>query len=106
MAKILEKVVKDGMKENKCIMGTKQVITSVKNSKLIILSNSIPQNILKKIKGATKNGKVSTIDFNGSSVELGKLCGVQYRVSTLSLSSLSESNLKSILKESKREVEQ
>ena len=105
MAKILEKAVKDRMKEGKCIMGTKQAITSVKNSKLIVLSNSIPQDALEKVRGAAKNGKVSTIDFNGSSVELGKLCGVQYRVSTLSLSSLNESDLKSILKESKREVE-
>ena len=41
MSKILEKSLKDALKEDKLTMGTKQVLNSVKNSKLIVLSQSV-----------------------------------------------------------------
>ena len=50
-----------------------------------------------------KNAKVPIVEFKGSSVALGKLCGLQFRVSTVSFTSLSDANIKSILKESETE---
>ena len=41
MSKILEKSLRDARKEDKLTMGTKQVLNSIKNSKLIVLSQSI-----------------------------------------------------------------
>ncbi|MFQ6025870.1 MAG: ribosomal L7Ae/L30e/S12e/Gadd45 family protein, partial [Nitrosopumilaceae archaeon] len=98
--------VKDAIEEDNCLLGVKQVITSMKNSKLVVLSTSIPQNILGKIHESAKNEKVPTLDFTGSSVTLGRLCGVQFRVSAVSVTSLSDTNLKSIIRESKEQVEQ
>ncbi len=92
------------MEDNKCSFGTKQVVTSIKNSKLVILSESIPKNMSQKIHENAKNSKVSTIDFKGSSVALGRLCGAQFRISALSLKTLSDTNLKSILKEAEQET--
>lgn len=106
MAKLLEKVIKDAMEENKCSLGAKEVIGSLKNSKLVVLSESVPQNMLQKIQKNAKNSKVPTLNFKGSSVALGRLCGTQFRISTLSLKTLSETNLKSILKEAKQENQQ
>lgn len=106
MAKLLEKVIKDSMEDNKCAFGAKEVINSMKNSKLIVLSESVPQNMLQKILGNAKNSKVPTLNFKGSSVTLGRLCGTQFRISAISLKNLSETNLKSIFKETEQENQQ
>lgn len=99
MSKLLEKALKDAIKEDKCILGSKQVLASLQDSKLVVVSNSVQKNTNEKIQSDAKKTKVPTMQFTGSSVALGKLCGVQFRVSIISFSSLSDSNIKSILKE-------
>jgi large subunit ribosomal protein L30e len=106
MTKLLEKVIKEAMDDNKCSLGAKEVVTSMKSSKLIILSDSVPKNILQKIYETAKTSKIPTMNFKGSSVTLGRLCGTQFRISALSLKSLSDANLKSILKEAEQENQQ
>ncbi|MBI3640698.1 MAG: ribosomal L7Ae/L30e/S12e/Gadd45 family protein [Thaumarchaeota archaeon] len=106
MAKLLEKIIKDAMDDKKCSLGAKEVIGSMKNSKLIILSQSIPKNMLQKIQETAMSSKVPTMNFKGSSVELGRLCGTQFRISALSLKTLSETNLKTLLKEVEEEIQQ
>ena len=83
MGKLLEKALKDALNENKCILGTKQVIQSIKNAKLVVLSKSMTPEELEKIQESSKDDKVSTLNFDGTSVALGKLCGLQYRVSSV-----------------------
>ena len=106
MAKLLEKIIKDAMDDKKCTLGAKEIIGSMKNSKLIILSQSIPKITLQKIQETATNSKVPTLNFKGSSVELGRLCGTQFRISALSLKTLSETNLKTLLKEVEEETQQ
>jgi large subunit ribosomal protein L30e len=99
MLKLLEKVIKDAIEEDKCTFGTKEAISTIKNSKLIVLSHSIKEETLEKIQQVAKGSKVPTLKFNGSSVELGRLCGTQFRISAVSLKTLSDNNLKAITKE-------
>ena len=103
MSKILEKALKDAIKENKCTIGTKEVMNSLKTSKLILLSKSVEKNTSDKIQENAKKEKVPMVQFEGSSVALGRLCGLQFRVSSVSFTSLSDANIKSILKESGKE---
>ena len=100
MSKILEKALKDSIKENKCIFGSKQVIKSIKNSKLIVVSQSLTNEISKKLAETAEQEKVPTVKFEGTSVALGKLCGFQFRISTIAFNSLTEANITSIIKES------
>lgn len=95
----MEKTLKDALKDNKCVLGTKQVIQSIKNAKLVVISSSLTPDELKKIQDSTTSEKISTLNFDGTSVALGKLCGLQYRVSAASLTSIADSNIKAILKE-------
>ena len=99
MGKLLEKALKDALNDNKCILGAKQVVQSIKNAKLVVISSSLTPEELKKIQDSTSDGKISTLNFGGTSVALGKLCGLQYRVSAASLTSIADSNIKAILKE-------
>ena len=103
MRKVLEKALKDSQKENKSILGSKQVLASLKNSKLIVVSQSAPKIMAEKIIEGAKKEKISTLQFEGSSVALGRLCGLQFRVSTVSLTSASDATIKSIMKESDTE---
>ena len=98
--KILEKTLKDAVKENQCVLGTKEVLNSISKSKLIVLSRSIQTETRQKIESDAKKSKIPTLTFNDTSVNLGKLCGLQFRVSTLSLPQISESDITSLRKES------
>ncbi len=99
MGKLLEKALKDALSDNKCILGEKQVVQSIKNAKLVVISKSLSEDALEKLQDSAKNEKVSTLQFDGTSVALGKLCGLQFRVSAASLTSIADSNIKAILKE-------
>ena len=100
MAKLLEKTLKDAIKENNHVIGTKQVMSSIKSSKLVIISQSIPSSTIQQIEDSTKKENIPLLHFEGTSIMLGRLCGLQFRVSTISLKSLSNTNIQAILKES------
>ena len=99
MTKLLEKAIKDAIKKRKPTIGTKQVMNSMKNSKLIVISQTVPNEAIIKVEKNAKNNNVPILNFEGSSVALGKLCGLQFRVSVISLDSLSNTNSQAILKE-------
>jgi large subunit ribosomal protein L30e len=103
MSKILEKILKDALKEDKVMMGTKQVLSSMKNSKMIILSQSIKKDMFEQIESNAKKEKIPLVNFQGTSVALGRLCGLQFRISTISFTSLSDTDIKSILKDNETE---
>ena len=103
MSKLLEKALKDAIKEEKCTIGAKQVLGSLKDSKLIVVSQSVQKNFSQKIEENTKNAKIPTVQFKGSSVALGRLCGLQFRVSTISFTSITDANITSILNENENE---
>lgn len=103
MSKMLEKILKDALKEDKITMGTKQVLSSMKNSKLIVLSQSVQKEMFAKIELDAKKEKIPLVNFQGTSVALGRLCGLQFRISTISFTSLSDANIKSILKDTETE---
>lgn len=83
--KNLEKTIKDAISSNKCKIGTREVMGSIKGSKLIVLSDSLIPADKSKILEEARNAQVPTLPFNGNSVKLGKLCNKPFRISTLSL---------------------
>ena len=97
--KQLEKTLKDAIKEDSCIFGTKQVLGNMSKSKLVLISKSVPNLISEKIEDNAKKSKVSTISYNDTSVNLGKLCGLQFRVSTISLTNIADADIKVLQKE-------
>jgi large subunit ribosomal protein L30e len=98
VVKILEKSLKDARKEDRLTMGSKQVLNSLKNSKLIVLSQSVKKEMFEKIESDAKKEKIPLVNFQGTSVALGRLCGLQFRISTISFTSIDDANIKSILK--------
>jgi len=79
------------------------VLNSVKNSKLIVLSQSVEKEMFEKIESDAKKERIPSVNFQGTSVALGRLCGLQFRISTLSFTSITDTNIKSILKDTETE---
>ena len=99
MAKQLEKALTDAIKARKRVIGTKQIASTIKDSKLVVISRSVPTLSAKKIEETAQNNSVPLVHFNDTSLILGKLCGLPFRVSVISLNTLSNTNIQSILKE-------
>ena len=98
--KNLEKTIKDAIISKKCKIGTRQVMGSVKGSKLIVLSDSLFPGDKSKILEEARNSKVPTLPFKGNSVQLGKLCNKPFRISTLSLRIGNEDEIQELVNES------
>ena len=103
MSKILEKSLRDARKEDKLTMGAKQVLNSIKNSKLIVLSQSIKKEMIEQIESDAKKEKIPLVNFQGTSVAVGRLCGLQFRISTISFTAIDDASIKSILKDTEAE---
>ena len=58
MTKLLEKALADAIKEKKRIIGVKQIIASIKNCKLIVISESVPTNKAEKIEENAKKDRM------------------------------------------------
>ena len=99
MAKQLEKALTDAIKTRKRVLGTKQITSTIKDSKLVVISKSVPTLSAKKIEETAQNNNVPFVHFNDTSLILGKLCGLPFRVSAISLSAVSNTNIQAIIKE-------
>lgn len=101
MSKILEQVIKDSLSSNKCNVGSKEVLRSIKNSKIVVCSQSLPAHIRSEIEQSAKSASVPIYNFNNTSVELGRLCNKSFRISVISIDRSSNSDISAILEETK-----
>lgn len=93
---LLSKVIKEAMKSGRYSLGTRAVISEMKGSKLVICTKSLPGEIGQKLRAeAVKNG-VNVIDIAKSSSELGRMVGRPFRISAMSLRSVSEQELRQL----------
>lgn len=76
---------------------------SVAGTKLIVVSRSVQEGRSAAIAAGAEEAGVPTVRFAGSSVALGRLCGVQFRVSAAALTSAADATVKSIVSETENE---
>jgi large subunit ribosomal protein L30e len=97
--KNLEKTIKEAISSNKCKIGTREVMGSIKGSKLIILSDSLVEIDRSKILEEAKAAQVPTLPYNGNSVQLGRLCNKAFRISAISLKIGKDNEIQELLNE-------
>ena len=97
MIKTLEKVVKNAITENKYKSGAKEVLQSLKGSKLLIMSKSLGLDDKQKLENQANSLKIPIYHFEGNSVQLGKLCNKPFRISIISIKSASNEEISSII---------
>ncbi|MCX8188183.1 MAG: ribosomal L7Ae/L30e/S12e/Gadd45 family protein [Nitrososphaeria archaeon] len=92
---LLEQVTKKG----KIVYGTKEVMEELKGSKAILISTSVKPEIRQKLLRDCKKNSIPVIEYNGSSIDLGRALGKNFRISVLSIKSTGGLDLKEILSE-------
>jgi large subunit ribosomal protein L30e len=97
--RMLEKVIKDAVAADKYRSGTKEVLQSIKGSKLIIVSKSINSNDRTRLKEQTKSANVAIYEFSGNSVQLGKLCNKPFRITAIAVKSGAVEEINAIMSE-------
>ena len=97
----LEKVIKDAVVADKYKSGVKEVLQSVKGSKLIIVINSINPDDRKKLEEQAKSTNVAIYEYSGNSVQLGKICNKPFRITTLAIKSGTPEEISAIVSEKK-----
>ena len=95
LGQILSRVVKTG----KCVLGLREVQKSVRGSKIIIYSTKIPRDKIKQLLEACRAANVPTLAYDGTSFELGSLCGKRFRVSALAVKAAGDVDLTPLLNE-------
>lgn len=83
----MEKVVKDAVESKKYKSGFRETLASVKGSKLLIISNSVATAERTSLQDQAKAAGVPVYEFQGNSVQLGKMCNRPYRVSAIAIKS-------------------
>lgn len=97
----LEKVIKDAVVADKYKSGVKEVLQSVKGSKLIIVSKSIDPDDRKKLEEQAKSTNVAIYEYSANSVQLGKLCNKPFRITTIAIKSGTPEEISAIVSEKK-----
>jgi large subunit ribosomal protein L30e len=97
--KTLEKVIKDAVAADKVKSGVREVLQSAKGSKLVIVSKSIDAADRAKLDERTKSASVAVYEFDGNSVQLGKLCNKPFRVTAIALKGTSDAEIKAVMAE-------
>jgi large subunit ribosomal protein L30e len=97
--KALEKVIKDAVAADKYKSGVKEVLQSVKGSKLVIVSKSIDSADRAKLEEQAKAANVAVYEYPGTSVQLGKLCNRPFRVTAIAIKSGTSAEIEAIMSE-------
>jgi large subunit ribosomal protein L30e len=97
--KALEKVIKDAVAADNYKSGIKEVLQSVKGTKLIIVSKSIDSGDKAKLEEQAKTANVSVYEYPGTSVQLGKLCNKPFRITAIAIKSGTSAEIDSIMAE-------
>ncbi len=96
---VLARVIKEALKTGKFTIGTKEVISELKSSKMVIAASTIsalgtPEGGL--LKEAEKS-KVPVVKIDKSSAQLGRLMGKPFRVSAISLRVVAEGDFRQLV---------
>ena len=96
---VLARVLKEALKTGKFTIGTREVISELKSSKMVIAASTIsdlgtPEGGL--LKEAEKN-KVPVVKIDKSSAQLGRMLGKPFRVSAISLRVVAEGDFRQLV---------
>jgi len=91
--KDLEKVLRTVMKTGKVVIGSKEALRSVKGSKLIIYSSSLSEEKISNITKECKALEVPLMKFEGTTIDLGRICGRLHPISAMAIKSPGEGDL-------------
>ena len=93
--------IKRIIKTGKIEYGTKKAIEYTLNgkAKLIITAENCPKEIKEDIMHYTKQAKITQIEFKGTALDLGEICGKPFLVANLTVLDTGDVDIKNITEE-------
>jgi ribosomal protein L30E len=96
---VLARVLKEAIKSGKYTIGTKEVISELKSSKMVIAASTIsslgtPEGGLLK---EAEKAKVPVVRIDRSSAQLGRMMGKPFRVSAVALRVVAEGDYRELV---------
>lgn len=85
MLKTIEKTLKEAVGSSNFKCGHRQVLQTIKGSKLIVLSRSVNSTTRRVLEQQALVTGVPIHQFDGNSMQLGKLCGKPFRVAVVAI---------------------
>ena len=84
---MVEKDIKNALKEKKLIIGSKSVLMNIKSAGVsyVIYPINCREGVLKELKYYSKNFGLDIRKFKGNSRQLGELCGKPFNVMLLGI---------------------
>jgi len=83
----LTEEIQSAIKSDKTIFGYRKTINFMKlyTPKLIIIAKNVPENMRKEIEHNAEIAEVKVKVFNGTSKELGLICGKPFPITTITI---------------------
>jgi large subunit ribosomal protein L30e len=85
MVKTIEKTLKEAVGSSNFKCGYKQVLQTIKGSKFIVLSRSVNATTRRVLEQQALATGVPIHQFDGNSMQLGKLCGKPFRIAVVAI---------------------
>lgn len=81
------KELKDALKDNKVVFGSKRTIKYLKlgNVKLIVIASNCPDDVKADLEKYTKLSGIKLESFDGTAKQLGVFCGKPFSIASLAI---------------------
>jgi len=99
----VDKAIATAVKTGKVSLGAKNTVKNAKlgKSKLVIVASNCPKKVREDIEYYCQLSKVPLLVYDGSSINLGAVCGKPFTVSALSIRDPGESDVLKIVRSRK-----
>lgn len=91
----IERGIRVAVDTGKVILGSNKSIQAIKlgNGELVVMAENAPKNVKADIEAYSNLSEMPVYTFEGSSVELGSICGKPFTVSVLVVQEPGDSNI-------------
>ncbi|AWX33156.1 MAG: 50S ribosomal protein L30e [Methanosphaera sp.] len=91
----IERGIRVAVDTGKVILGSNKTIQAIKlgNGELVVIANNAPKTLKDDVEAYSKLSNIPVYTFEGSSVELGSICGKPFTVTTLMIQEPGDSNI-------------
>jgi large subunit ribosomal protein L30e len=91
----IDRAIRVAVDTGKVILGSRKTIQAVElgEGELVVISANCPKDVKGDIETYSKLSEIPVYTFNGSSVELGSICGKPFTVASLIVQEPGDSNI-------------
>jgi large subunit ribosomal protein L30e len=81
--------VQSAVKQGKAVIGYRRSLKEIKSGspELVVIANNIPEEMKKNVEQNAKVSKLAVKTFDGTSVQLGVICGKSFPISMIAIKS-------------------